>query len=95
MLKHFKVTIPKEVVIHQHSFTKEEMNKLFNSYSDCSSSDWDEAQMKNFILFQNGYSYDGQEPVKHSVKALAQFAEIEGEQLAIFEQVYTKLYAKQ
>lgn len=55
--------------------------------------EWSTHTMKQFILFQNSYSYDGNEPIKHSANALIKFASMEDEkQIAKFIKVYAKLY---
>ena len=58
------------------------------------SKNWTTHTMKQFILAQNNYSYDGEACITHSAESLMSFAYIEGTQAPIFLKVYNKLYPK-
>lgn len=58
------------------------------------SSKWSTYVMKTYIQDQNGYSYDGNSPMRHSAERLANFVYLKGEQREKFIKVYNKMYKK-
>ena len=56
------------------------------------SSDWTVYTMRSFIVDQNTYSYDGEEPIVHSLDTLMKFADISGKKAEQFAKEYKKLY---
>ena len=53
---------------------------------------WSTKDYKNFILDQNGYSYDGNRPIKHSAQSLARFCCLNTEQTAKLTKVFNTIY---
>lgn len=56
------------------------------------SQDWTPKTMREFILAQNSYSYDGESPMQHSAEKLANFAYLKDKQREKFVKIYNSLY---
>lgn len=59
------------------------------------SKDWTIRTMRQFIVMQNNYSFDGESPMRHSAEQLMKFACIEGARANQFLKVYNSLYPRQ